>query len=165
MWSHYKNILKSNEINFLTSSSCKILNSFDGNEMERSLIKWFISYNDIQRNEICGFLYGLFKNKIDYHICSSNSNVFFYHKTKLNIFIRCLSDNNINISKEELLEMPCTWSRDRDQLEDQLIHVLFGNIDICTWSTHSIKDIPYKLDELLPELRMAYEQFLRMYLT
>lgn len=165
MWSNYKNTRKSVEIDFLTTSSCKIINSFDGNEIERSLIKWFISYNDNQRNNIITFLFGIHKYKIGYFICSNNTNVFFYHKQKLNILLRCLSDNNINVLENQLLEMPCTWNRDREPLEDQLIHILFGNIDICTWSTHSKKDIPYKLEDLLPRLRDAYKQFLRMYLT
>ena len=92
-------------------------------------------------------------------------NVFFYHRDKLNILLDCLHDHGIKYTKDEILTLSCTWDKKRDKLQDQLIHILFGNIDICSWSTDTFRDKPYVFENLNSDLKKAYRQFLRINVT
>jgi len=172
MWDYYKAINERQNY-FFCRSFCKIIVSFDGNTVNNFFKKLFISYNDQKRIEFINHIFSFFENpylirrNIGYYICPNNENVFFYNKWKIKELVECLYDNGIKMYNEEsLLILPCSWIKNRKRIENELIHILFGSVDICFWSSDNQLDVPYPLDSMTSEedfsLKNAYIQFLRI---
>ena len=164
-WSIYKHVYNLSDTktfsqtkNFFDNNKCKILISFDGNPTETLLVRLFRSYSKIKRDYVVNYLFNGNPN-IRYHICSNQNNVFFYDYHRLNSLIISLNQNKILgiwWTPEKLLELPCIWSKTRDKLEDDLIHILFGSTIECNWKSASIDT----LSNVGENLTIAYKQFI-----
>ena len=105
---------------------------------------------------------------MEYFICDNFRNVFFYKEEILNEFLNILNqydvfDNTLSINK--LLNLSCTWDINRDEIEEYLIHILFGSTNKCNWQSEDGDNL-YDLNEKdndssrLRNLKQAYQIFI-----
>lgn len=155
-------------VDFFNNNKCKLIISFDNNDGNLELIKNFISYDQKSRNDIVEYLFE--RNNIEYFICPDKSNIFFYDPTILNQFLSII--NNYKVFEkiftiDDLLELSCVWipENQRDPVEYNLIHILFGSTNKCTWQSQGNDKLTDMEDngndnEKMIKLKSAYNEFL-----
>lgn len=148
---------------------CKIIKSFNGDE-SKQLNKKFKEYKDKK------FLLKLLllntdeKEIYDYFYCNKNCNtndlVIFYNIERLNLFINILNSNGFAFTKEEILEIPCTYSHKRPIIETLIIAMLYGNILPChssyTEKPFSIDDPAFTKTHELLALQTSYKSYIEI---
>lgn len=151
---------------FFNNNKCKLIISFDGNPYNKDLIRNFISYDQESRIGIVEYLFE--RTDIGYFICPDKSNIFFYDPTILNKFL--LKINKYKVFEnlftiDDLLKLSCVWDRERDPVEHNLIHILFGSTNKCLWKSE-IRDELTDMENIsndnkrMIELKKAYNEFL-----
>lgn len=155
-------------VDFFNNNKCKLIISFDTNDRNLELIRNFISYDQESRNDIVEYLFE--RNNIEYFICPDNSNIFFYDPTILNQFLSIINDYNVFEKKftiDDLLELSCVWipENQKDSVEYNLIHILFGSTNKCTWQSQGNDKLTDMEDngndnEKMKNLKSAYNVFL-----
>ena len=155
-------------VDFFNNNKCKLIISFDTNDRNLELIRNFISYDKKSRNDIVEYLFE--RNNIEYFICPDNSNIFFYDPTILNQFLSII--NNYKVFEkiftiDDLLKLSCDWIPEdqRDPVEYNLIHILFGSTNKCEWQSQGNDKLTDMEDngndnERMIELKSAYNEFL-----
>jgi hypothetical protein len=158
----------SEESKLLRENYCKFIISFNNIPDYNYLNDAFIRYDHKTRVKVMNYLFDGDTN-IEYYIClkehQDRSNVFFYNRNLLDKFIVELnrykvkdsSNNFYNI--EILLELPCTWRKDRDSIEEQLIHILFGSTTLCKYKSEKA-DYQFNPEDMDEKLKQAYLNFI-----
>ena len=154
---------------FYTDIPCKIVRSFNGDD-SKQLNRKFKEYHNKEELLIILGLNKKDKKIYDYFYCNNdnftNNLVIFYNIERLNLFIDILNSNGLNYSKEEILQIPCTYNHKRPILETLIIAMLYGNILPCNSlyldeSPFHINDPLFKKNSALIALQESYKLFLR----
>jgi hypothetical protein len=155
-------------VKFFNDNKCKLIISFDNNDRNLELIRNFISYDQESRNDIVEYLFE--RTNIEYFICPDESNIFFYDPTILNKFLTIINEHQVfenTFTIDDLLKLSCVWEPEnqRDPVEYNLIHILFGSTNKCVWQSQGNDKLTDMEDngndnEKMKKLKSAYNYFL-----
>ena len=157
-------------INFLEENPCKLVMDFNKSTINNQLMNYFFQLDDDEKSYFKFILFS-YPDRIGHYICKDKSNVYFYDKERLEIFVELLNEeyiikkSSIHYNNETLLETLCRFSSNSYSFVYFLAHILFGSNDICGWQSetrNSIMSIK-SIQDSHSELYNAYIKYIQIF--